>query len=88
MSQSKNYYVVVAGEVKPYDPCHPDTTDHYKMNSATDYDSVFNWCIVYAHDEADALRIADLYDAGEIDYDNVWCQYCNKAHPALNDKED
>jgi len=88
MSESKNYYIVVAGEVKPYDPCHEEDWDVAGYDSVEDAEEHYaDWCVVYAHDEADASRIADLYDTGKIDYDNVWCQTCNHPHPAINDKE-
>lgn len=67
----KNWYLVSEGEVK-------------KVDCGTDFDGT-NEVVAYADSKDEALALAVRYDDGEITFDNVYCEFCGKAHAAVFD---
>lgn len=51
----------------------------------TELDGV-NSVLCYCHSTEQALELARLYDGGEIQFDKVYCNACNKTHNALSTK--
>lgn len=64
------YYIVECGHVRE---CACDCEDYNDPESVK----------VYADTPEQALAAATTYDAGKTEYDNVWCQACNRAHASL-----
>ena len=78
---TKTFYLVLTGEVREVNPCSRTYHKDLEKQGARD-DNSSEWIIAFADDEKEALSIADLYDVGKIEMDNVWCQTCGKAHIA------
>ncbi len=70
--QDMNYYRVEEGKTTRIDCAEADE----------DYDPN-NTCIAYASRPDEAEELAAMYDSGEIQADNVYCQVCGKSHAAL-----
>lgn len=69
-----NFYLVDEGWVEQVNP------EEAEANFETS-------ALVFAENEHDALRIAVRYDAGEIDFDNVWVPELNRAVAALCERD-
>ena len=67
----KSWYLVSEGEVT-IAPCNTEITNEFEQ------------ILVYAENEEAALKCAREYDTGKLQIDNVWCNYCNKSHVAIN----
>ena len=83
---SKRYYYVHNGDVYPANPCDDADYDNFlDAHNIFEGNAEYEMCTVYAEDEQDALRLADMSDRDEIQADNVWCQSCGHAHATISD---